>query len=366
MARALIISWGLFILSACQASAPLTKSPVDLGGERARARDLGIHIGSLPAGEHDAITDVDGVAVGHATLHEGERVHTGVTVVMPHPGNPFQEKLPAALCVQNGFGKLVGATQLMELGELESPIALCGTLNVHRVADGLLDWLLAQPGNERVRSANVVVGETNDGRLSDIRARPLGAAHVAAAIAAASPGAVPVGAVGAGAGTVCFGYKGGVGTSSREVEGVTVGVLVQTNFGGRLVVDGAPVSELVGHDHDGSCMIVIATDAPLDQRGLARLAQRSFAGMARAGASFSNGSGDYAVAFSTAGFTGRSLRGSALSPLFRAVADATEQAILDSLCAAETTRGMGRTVPALPLSRLRARFQAPDARGGER
>jgi D-aminopeptidase len=316
-----------------------------------------VHIGALPSGAHDAITDVEGVAVGHATLHQGERLHTGVTVVLPHAGNPFARKLPAALSVQNGYGKLVGATQLMELGELESPIALCGTLNVHRVADGLLDWLLARPGNEGVRSANVVVGETNDGRLSDIRARPLGAEHVAAAIAAASRGHVEVGAVGAGAGTVCFGYKGGVGTSSRRAAGFMVGVLVQTNFGGRLVVDGAPMSALVGEDHDGSCMIVVATDAPLDQRGLERLARRAFAGMARVGASFSNGSGDYALAFSTAGFGGEPLRGGALSPLFVAVADATEQAILDSLCAARTIRGMGREAPALPLAPLWRRFQ---------
>ncbi|MCK5942987.1 MAG: P1 family peptidase [Planctomycetes bacterium] len=327
--------------------------------ERARARELGIHVGALPAGPRDAITDVAGVAVGHATLHEGERLHTGVTVVLPQPGNPFASKLPAALVVQNGFGKLVGATQLAELGELESPIALCGTLNVHRVADGLLDWLLALPGNERVRSANVVVGETNDGRLSDIRARPLGSEHVRAAIADARAGdAVAVGAVGAGAGTVCFGYKGGIGTSSRLAAAYTVGALVQTNFGGRLTIAGRPLQELVGEDHDGSCMIVVATDAPLDQRGLERLARRAFAGMARTGASFSNGSGDYAIAFSTAGFDVTPLRGAELSPLFVAVADATEQAILDSLCAATTTTGMGRTVEALPLAPLRRAFAA--------
>lgn len=345
-------------LSACAALPLAPQQPAEPRGPqpRARARDLGVHIGGLPAGPRDAITDVDGVAVGHATLHEGARLHTGVTVVLPRRGNPFVEKLPAGLCVQNGFGKLVGATQLLELGELESPIALCGTLNVHRVADGLLTWLLAQPGNEQVRSANVVVGETNDGRLSDVRARPLAAADVAAAIAAASDGAVPVGAVGAGAGTVCFGYKGGVGTSSRRVGDHTVGVLVQTNFGGRLVVDGAPMSELVGEDHDGSCMIVVATDAPMDQRALERLARRAFVGMARTGASFSNGSGDYAIAFSTAGFGPAPLRGGSLSPLFVAVADATEQAILDSLCAATTTTGQGRTVRALPLAPLRRRF----------
>lgn len=337
-------------------------------GERARARDLGIHIGALPCGTHDAITDVAGVAVGHCTVHEGERLHTGVTVVLPRfvdgaPGNPFADKLPAALFVQNGYGKLVGATQLVELGELESPIALCGTLNVHRVADGLLDWLLARPGNERVRSANVVVGETNDGRLSDIRDRPLGSEHVARAIAGASAGAFEVGSVGAGAGTICFGWKGGIGSASRVVDGHTVGVLVQSNFGGRLIVDGVPVHRHLdprrphANDHDGSCMVVVATDAPLDARGLERLARRAFAGMARTGASFSNGSGDYAIAFTTARTGGGGpLRGGALSGLFVAVADATEQAILDSLCAAETTSGRGVTVPALPLEPLRGLF----------
>jgi D-aminopeptidase len=330
---------------------PMTERP------RQRARDLGIHVGGLPSGPLDAITDVDGVAVGHATLRDGVELNTGVTVVLPVAGNPFEQRVSAALHVANGYGKLVGATQLDELGELESPIALTGTLNVHRVADGLLDWLLALPGNERVRSANVVVGETNDGRLSDIRSRPLGAAHVAAAIEGANTGAFPVGAVGAGAGTVCFGWKGGIGTSSRVAGDYTVGVLVQSNFGGRLVVDGVPVHEsLDPHDHvgdhDGSCMIVVATDAPLDQSALERLAKRAFAGMARVGASFSNGSGDYAIAFSTTGRGATSLRGGELSPLFVAVADATEQAIVDSLCAAETTRGMGRVAPALPLDEL--------------
>jgi len=331
------------------------------GTARMRARDLGIHIGPLPSGRHDAITDVAGVAVGHATVREAGRLNTGVTVVLPHTGNPFRDKLPATLVVQNGYGKLVGATQLQELGELESAIALTATLNVHRVADGLLDWLLGLPGNQKVRSANVVVGETNDARLSDIRARAVTAQHVADAIAVASTGAVTVGSVGAGAGTVCFGWKGGIGTSSRLAKGYTVGVLVQSNFGGRLTIRSGskPQPPLSSVDHDGSCMIVIATDAPLDQAGLRRLAKRAFAGMARTGASFSNGSGDYAIAFSTVGRSQWNakppLAGGALSPLFVAVADATEQAILDSLCAAETTTGMGRTVRALPLSELRQR-----------
>ena len=334
---------------------------------RARARDLGIHIGKLPSGTNDAITDVAGVAVGHATVREPGRLNTGVTMVLPHRGNPFRTKLPAALVVQNGYGKLVGATQLQELGELESAIALTATLNVHRVADAVLDWLLALPGNETVRSANVVVGETNDGRLSDIRARAVHGEHVAAAIASASTGTVQVGSIGAGAGTTCFGWKGGIGTSSRRSGDYTVGVLVQTNFGGQLNVRGlpqdSPANRMASHgiasaDHDGSCMIIIATDAPLDQAGLRRLATRSFAGMARTGASFSHGSGDYAIAFSTARSAQtkapRPIQGGRLSPLFVAVADATEQAILDSLCAAQTTTGMGRTVRAMPLHALQA------------
>lgn len=334
---------------------------------RARARELGIHIGKLPSGTNDAITDVSGVAVGHATVRVPGRLNTGVTVVLPHPGNPFRTKLPAALVVQNGFGKLVGATQLQELGELESAIALTATLNVHRVADALLDWLLALPGNENVRSANVVVGETNDGALSDIRARAVGPEHVAAAIASASTGVVQVGSIGAGAGTTCFGWKGGIGTSSRRSGDYTVGVLVQTNFGGQLNVRGlsgdlqstALTSQgIASTDHDGSCMIIIATDAPLDQAGLRRLATRAFAGMARTGASFSHGSGDYAIAFSTARRAHLQpqalLHGGRLSPLFVAVADATEQAILDSLCAAETTTGMARTVHAMPIDVLQA------------
>ncbi|HEU4419927.1 MAG TPA: P1 family peptidase [Planctomycetota bacterium] len=366
------------LLAACALppppSPPAATAPphADSGTPRQRARDLGIHIGALRSGPHDAITDVAGVAVGHATVRrEGQQVlNTGVTVILPHGGNPFAEKVPAALHVANGFGKLMGGTQVQELGELESPIALCATLNVARVADGVLDWLLALPGNESVRSANVVVGETNDARLSDIRARAVGAQHVAEAIASAGTGAFPVGSVGAGAGTTCLGWKGGIGTSSRRVGDHTVGVLVQTNFGGSLVVDGVPADAFLRGsdvprqaDDGGSCMIVIATDAPLDSAALRRLAARSFAGMARTGASFSHGSGDYAIAFSTAkelrirhgsdraGAT--TLRGDVLSALFTAVADATEQAILDSLCAATTTVGVPPHVAhAVPLDRL--------------
>lgn len=335
-------------------------APSRSGEDRARARDLGIHIGEFASGEFDAITDVPGVRVGHATLHEGERFHTGVTVILPPGDNPLRDRCPAALVVQNGFGKFVGATQIMELGEIESPIALTGTLNVHRVADALLDYVLGLPGNERVRSVNVVVGETNDGRLSDIRARPVRAEHVAAAIAAATVGPVAVGAVGAGAGTVAFGKKGGIGTASRRVGAHTLGVLVQSNFGGSLTIDGWRYADAgpAASDHDGSCVIVLATDAPLDAAALRRLATRCFAGMARTGASFSHGSGDYALAFSTARAAVdhvTSLSGDALSPWFRAAADATEQAILDSLCAATTTRGPYGIVEALPLAPIRAR-----------
>ncbi|MEM8711767.1 MAG: P1 family peptidase [Planctomycetota bacterium] len=335
--------------------------------QRARAHELGIHVGQLPSGSLDAITDVRGVSVGHATRRAGA-LNTGVTVVLPHGENPLQRRLNAALEVQNGFGKFVGATQLMELGELESPIALTSTLSVHRVADAVLDWVLAQPGNEHVTSVNVVVGETNDGQLSDIRQRAVGADEVAAAMANAAAGAFAVGSVGAGAGTTAFGWKGGIGTSSRLVDGFTIGVLVQTNFGGRLIANGAEVTgewysrsgaSPQGQDHGGSCVIVIAVDAPLDQASLGRIARRSFAGMARTGASFSHGSGDYAVAFSTASQSAHSLRGDALSGLFVAVADAAEQAILDSLSAAVTTAGPGQKAVAIPHEALRG-LPAPD------
>jgi len=352
---------------------------------RPRARDLGIVIGSLPAGPHDAITDVDGVRVGHATVRDNERVCTGVTLVFAHDGNPVGEKVPAAVAVANGYGKLAGSTQVDELGELESPIALTNTLNVGLVTDAVVGELLALPGNENLRSVNVVVGETNDGRLNDIRGRHVRQEHVRAAWSDARGGPVAEGAVGAGTGTVCFGFKGGIGTASRQAGGYTVGVLLQTNFGGGLSVQGrrwadggsaGATPEASGKtdagrraggafdDERGSCMIVVATDAPLDARNLRRLAKRAFAGMARTGASFSDGSGDYAVAFSTAATQrirrdggkltgGPVLRNDAMSPLFVAVADATEEAILNSLCAAATTTSNGVTVEALPLDRLR-------------
>jgi D-aminopeptidase len=327
---------------------PTSDVPKDGGSPASlrRARERGIVIGGLPVGPHNAITDVPGVRVGHTTVVSGDDVRTGVTVILGPSGNPFRDKLPAALAVANGYGKLVGATQLVELGELESPIALTNTLSVHRVADAVLGWLLALPGNEDVRSINVVVGETNDGRLNDIRGRHVTEAHVLQALASARSGSVDLGAVGAGTGTMCLGYKGGIGSSSRRVGEHTVGVLVQTNFGGNLRLPGSAGGgeELSSHaasappTEHGSCMIVIATDAPLDARNLQRLARRTFAGMARTGASFSNGSGDYALAFTTSRAAlegGAVVANGEMTPFFVAAADATEEAILDSLFMAQ-------------------------------
>lgn len=339
--------------------------------DRPRLRDLGISIGDLPTGPLNAITDVDGVLVGHATLIEGDSVRTGVTVVLPHGDNPFVAKVPAAIEVHNGFGKLIGSTQVQELGLLESPIALTNTLNVGLVADALIGYMLELPGNERVRSVNVVVGETNDGGLNDIRGRHVKAEHVRLALEAAAAGPVAEGSVGAGTGTVCFGWKGGIGTSSRRVSGFTIGVLVQANFGGRLTVAGRAIRARPPQRDggrrdppedrgDGSCMIVIATDAPLLSRNLGRLARRAFAGMARTGASFSNGSGDYAIAFSTAAGLRtaapempRPLDNDRMSPLFAAVADATEEAILNALCRATGVSSKFGSAGALPVERLR-------------
>ncbi len=333
---------------------------------RPRARDLGIVIGSLAPGPRNAITDVAGVRVGHTTLARGDSINTGVTAILPHGGNPFRDKVPAAVVVGNGFGKLMGSTQVNELGELESPIVLTCTLCVPRAADAVLTWLLGLPGNETVRSANPVVAETNDGFLNDIRARPITERDVLAAIAAADTGAVAEGAVGAGRGTIAFGWKGGIGTASRrlpaELGGWIVGVLVQTNFGGGLMIAGVPVGRELARGEegrgrgDGSIIIVVATDAPLDHRRLERLAWRAFAGLARTGSSFSNGSGDYVIAFSTArgGASHTPHRTSpipndSLSPLFRATIEATEEAIINSLFRAETVRGHRGTVRALPI-----------------
>ncbi len=341
--------------------------------QRLRARELGLEIGILKPGKHNAITDVAGVQVGHATLVEGDSVRTGVTVILPHGGNLYQEKVPAAIHVGNGYGKLMGSTQVNELGELESPIALTNTLNVARVADALLDYMLTLPGNEEVRSLNVVVGETNDGWLNDIRGRHVRKQHVLAALASARSGAVQEGAVGAGTGTRCLGYKGGIGTASRVLPeqngGYTIGVLVQSNFGGILEINGAPVGRELGKfylrkslpyaDHDGSIMIVIATDAPLGHRNLLRLAKRSLLGVGRTGGIMSNGSGDYVIAFSTVRpepASGRheqmrrELRNENMSPLFLAVIEATEEAIINSLFMAQTTVGRNlHRSDALPL-----------------
>ncbi|HXE74231.1 MAG TPA: P1 family peptidase [Candidatus Xenobia bacterium] len=344
---------------------------------RPRARELGLAPGVLQPGPLNAITDVAGVRVGHFTLVEGENIRTGATAIVPHGGNLFQEKVPAAMVVGNGFGKLIGSTQVNELGQIETPILLTNTLNVWEAAAALADYTLALPGNEEVRSVNPVVGETNDGWLSDIRKRPLRREHFLEALRAASGGPVEEGSVGAGTGTVAFRFKGGIGTASRRLPErlgrYTLGVLAQTNFGGILTMDGVPVGkELAGYPGQegvkpgaGSCTIVVATDAPLDARQLQRLARRALAGMARTGASFSHGSGDYVIAFSTAEsvrIPHRSeastasvtlVRETELDPLFQAVAEATEEAIYNSLLRATSMRGFqGHEARALPLDDL--------------
>lgn len=351
---------------------------------RPRARDVGVKVGILPPGPLNAITDVNGVLVGHTTIIRGDDIRTGVTAVLPHSGNLFREKVPGAVFVGNGFGKLMGSTQVDELGEIETPILLTSTLSVPRVADFLLDYMLSLPGNEDVPSINPVVAETNDGFLNDIRGRHITREDVAAAIKNAKAGGVEEGAVGAGTGTVAFGFKGGIGTSSRVVPkslgGFTVGVLVQTNFGGVLTINGAPVGRELGRYYlkqelesrqsrernrdtnpDGSIIIVIATDAPVDARNLKRMGARAMMGLGRTGASGSNGSGDYAIAFSTApevrlsgsssGSNARLLRNDAMSPIFHAVIEATEEAIYNSLFRARTITGRGHTVDAIPLDR---------------
>jgi D-aminopeptidase len=329
-----------------------------LAQPRPRAADLGIPSGTLTRGPLDAITDVAGVRVGHTTLVRGDNVRTGVTVILPHPGNLFREKVPGAVFIGNAFGKLAGSTQVQELGEIESPIALTSTLNVPRVADAVLDYLLALPGNEQVRSINPLVGETNDGYLNDIRARVVGRAEVLHAIETAHDGKVEEGAVGAGTGTVAFGYKGGIGTASRKVGGYMVGALVQTNFGGSLQIGGAPVGrELAAggpNSGDGSCMMIVATDAPVDARNLHRMAARAIFGLARTGSSGANGSGDFVIAFTTQRAPARLLTNDEASPLFLAVIEATEEAIINSLLQATTTTGNGHTVQALPIDKLTA------------
>lgn len=351
---------------------------------RARARAMGVKPGVFAPGALDAITDVAGVRVGQTTVIEGDSVRTGITAILPHDGNPFTDRVPAALHVGNGFGKLVGATQLDELGELETPILLTCTLCVWRAADAMVGWMLERPGMANVRSINPVVAETNDGFLNAIRSRPITPAEVRAALDSARGGPVAEGSVGAGTGTVAFGWKGGIGTASRvlpaSLGGYTLGVLVQTNFGGVLQVLGAPVGRELGkwafqrevegsagtprERGDGSVIIVIATDAPVSDRNLRRIASRAMMGLGRTGSSAANGSGDYAIAFSTSPSVRRrfdakrlsteELSNDEMSALFEAVVEATEEAIYDSLFMATTVSGSGHTVDAIPLDSVRA------------
>jgi D-aminopeptidase len=345
---------------------------------RPRAREAGIVFGILQPGPLNAITDVEGVKVGQVTLIDGTKVHTGITAILPHGGNIYQDKVPAGFAVGNAYGKFMGSTQVKELGEIETPIVLTNTLNVPEAAAGTIEWTLRQPGNEQVRSVNAVVGETNDGFLNDIRGRHVTAAHAVQAIEAAKTGPVQEGAVGAGAGTVAFDWKGGIGTSSRRLPkslgGWTVGALVQTNFGGVLTVAGVPVGQALGRymlkdelsksSGDGSVIIVLATDAPLSDRNLERLARRAFLGIARTGSPMTNGSGDYAIAFSTNLDVRRTaerrarpstvvdLPNEQMTPLFEAAVEATEEAVINSLFAATPVDGMQGHVDALPVDEV--------------
>jgi D-aminopeptidase len=362
--------------------------PAAQNQNRPRVREAGVKVGILSTGPLNAITDVSGVLVGHTTLVRGDNIRTGVTAIIPHGGNLFHEKVPGAVFVGNGFGKLAGSTQVNELGEIETPILLTSTLSVPRVGDYLMDYMLSLPGNEEVQSINPIVAETNDGYLNDIRGRHITRDDVFAAIKSARNGPVSEGSVGAGTGTVAFGFKGGIGTASRKLPtrlgGFTVGVLVQSNFGGVLTINGAPVGQELDRyylrddlkqarnrnsketDAGGSIIIVIATDAPVDARNLQRMGARAMMGLARTGAAATNGSGDYAITFSTAGDVRvrnpaqternatrsvKTLGNDAMSPLFLAVIEATEEAIYNSLFKATTTTGRGHTVEALPLDR---------------
>jgi D-aminopeptidase len=345
---------------------------------RPRARDLGVTPGVFPPGPLNAITDVAGVRVGHTTVDLDDRARTGVTVVVPHGGNIFQEKVPGAVFVGNAFGKLAGSLQVEELGTIETPIALTNTLSVGAAVEGLVQWTLNQAGNEKVQSVNALVGETNDGGLNDIRGLHVRPEHVRAALAAARDGAIDEGSVGAGRGTRAFGWKGGIGSASRRLVarygGYTVGVLVQSNYGGVLTIGGAPVGKELGRYSyapaagadaaDGSCMVVVATDAPLDARDLKRLAARAIFGLARTGSSYSNGSGDFAIAFSTASHlrvsfgatspqTRTLLPTDAVSPLFQAALEATEEAVYNSLLKATTVMSRIGTAEAIPVDRVR-------------
>ena len=374
MTRTIFAAIALLLVSA----APQDQTP----NARPRASDLGLKVGVLPTGPLDAITDVAGVEVGHTTIIRGDDIRTGVTATLPHSGNLFCEKVEGAVFVGNAFGKLAGSTQVEELGEIETPILLTSTLSVPRVADSLINYMLALPGNEDVPSINPLVGETNDGYLNDIRGRHITPEDVFAAIKSAKGGPVEEGSVGAGTGTVAFGFKGGIGTSSRRLPpklgGYTVGVLVQTNFGGVLTIAGAPVGRELGRYYlreelqqegsatdrgNGSVMVVIATDAPMDARNLKRLAARALLGVARTGSSASNGSGDYVIAFSAALQVRirteekalsrhiEVLTNDAMSPLFEAAIEATEEAVYNSLFRATTTTGHGHTVEALPIEK---------------
>jgi D-aminopeptidase len=362
----------------------VTMTMVGLGQEkRPRARDLGVEPGVFPPGPLNAITDVQGVRVGHVTLVMGDTIRTGVTAIIPHGGNVFQEKVPGAVFVGNAFGKLAGSTQVAELGTIETPIVLTNTLSVGAAIEGVVAYTLAQDGNANVRSVNALVGETNDGGLNDIRGLHVTRDDVVGAIKQARDGAVAEGSVGAGTGTQCFGWKGGIGTSSRVLPqrygGYTLGVLVQTNFGGVLTIAGAPVGKELGKYSyaprttsggggdagDGSCMIVVATDAPVDARDLRRIAARAVYGLARTGSAYSNGSGEFAIAFSTSpGLRDRAgstsprtqsvLPPEGASPLFEAALEATEEAVYNSLFQATSVTGNGQTAEAIPIDKVRA------------
>lgn len=364
----------LLVLAALTVPAAVSGQPQ----HRPRAREAGIVIGILPPGPLNAITDVAGVKVGQVTLIEGANIRTGVTAILPHGGNVYQDKVPAGFAVGNAYGKFMGSTQIKELGEIETPILLTNTLNVPEAAAGIIDWTLRQPGNEEVRSVNAVVGETNDGTLNDIRARRVRPADAIAAIETAQTGPMQEGSVGAGTGTIAFSWKGGIGTSSRKLPanlgGWTVGVLVQTNYGGVLQVAGVPVGQELGQYYlkdelsrsigDGSCIVVIATDAPLSDRNLERLAHRGLLGIARTGSPMTNGSGEYAVAFSSNPDVRRTperrahpspildLPNDQVSPLFEAAVEAAEEAAINSLFAATPMDGNGRHVDALPVDKV--------------
>ncbi|MEO6136082.1 MAG: P1 family peptidase [Ginsengibacter sp.] len=350
--------------------------PVFLSAQN--ARHYGIKIGVMAPGTFNNITDVPGVKVGHTTLIKGDSIRTGVTAILPFDGNIFQNKIPGAVFVANGFGKLAGSTQVNELGNIETPIVLTNTLNVSTAMDALIEYTLNQKGNGEVASVNAIAGETNDGFLNDIRGRHVSKADVFSAIKNASSGDFAQGTVGAGTGTVCFGFKGGIGSSSRKLPaslgGYTIGVIVQSNFGGVLQIDGVPVGEELGkfsfrdkllNNVDGSCMIVVATDAPLDHRNLYRLAKRAFLGLGKTGGIASNGSGDYVIAFSTDPglripydskeplLEQKLLNNDETSPLFMAAIEATEEAIINSLFAATSVKGIrGHNVESIPLEKV--------------